>query len=457
MSLFTSLYNARSGLHAAQAGIGATSHNVSNSLTPGYNRRNVQQSVNAPIRDGKVWIGTGTSVDAIARNADSLLGMQQIAQSGTASSANTLSSDLSAIEAWFDESSNAGPRLSLGAFFDAMTSATADPADPGLRSGVIYSGTAMAESISGTSRALQSALATGESRVMAGISDMNQQINEIAKLNLAIESGGGSLEMGDLADRRDLAIRNIAELAGVTANLQPDGQATVFVGGHAVVNGSEGRMLTVDNSGPGIPRVRLEVDTGSVNVNNVLSGEIGGHLDAYNATSGYIDDLNTFTVDFATAMNTQHAAGFDLNDTPGGDLFTFDPLDPAATMSFSSAITEDSDLLAFAGASPALAGDGDNLIALMDLEDQLVVGGSRPGDFLSGLTSRVGSDVASADLVASRQSQVVADLDELASNLSGVDMDEEAANLITYQTAYQAAAKVMQVTDSMLGILMDLA
>jgi len=404
-----------------------------------------------------VWTGTGTTVDAIARKTDSLLGMQRIANAGTASSASTLAADLSAVETWFDESSTTGARLSLGAFFNSLVASSANPADPGLRAGVAYAGNALAESVSSTSKALQDNLARGASQVMAGVSDLNQQLNEIAKLNIAIESGGGSLELGDLADRRDLAIRNIAELAGVTANLQPDGQATVFIGGHAAVSGGEARMLSVDNTGPGVPTVTLAVDSGSVNVNRVLGGEIGGHLDAFTATSGYIDDLNTFTTDFAAAMNTQHAAGFDATGTPGDILFDFDPLDPAATLNFSDTITANPDRLAFAGAAAALPGDADNLLAMMDIENQAVVSGDAPGSFLSGLTSRVGADLSTAELVSARQADVVADLDEMASNISGVDMDEEASNLLTYQTAYQAAAKVMQATDSMLGVLMELA
>jgi len=404
-----------------------------------------------------VWTGTGTTVDAIARKTDSLLGMQRIANAGTASSASTLAADLSAVETWFDESSTTGARLSLGAFFNSLVASSANPADPGLRAGVAYAGNALAESVSSTSKALQDNLARGASQVMAGVSDLNQQLNEIAKLNIAIESGGGSLELGDLADRRDLAIRSIAELAGVTANLQPDGQATVFIGGHAAVSGGEARMLSVDNTGPGVPTVTLAVDSGSVNVNRVLGGEIGGHLDAFTATSGYIDDLNTFTTDFAAAMNTQHAAGFDATGTPGDILFDFDPLDPAATLNFSDTITANPDRLAFAGAAAALPGDADNLLAMMDIENQAVVSGDAPGSFLSGLTSRVGADLSTAELVSARQADVVADLDEMASNISGVDMDEEASNLLTYQTAYQAAAKVMQATDSMLGVLMELA
>ncbi len=291
--------------------------------------------------------------------------------------------------------------------------------------------------------------------MVGGVADLNEQLAEIANLNRAIDAGGGAMSIGDLADKRDLAIRNIAEVAGVTAHLQADGQATVFLGGHAVVNGGEARQLSVDTSGAGIPIVTLAVDGGSINANKLLGGKVGGEIAAYEATSGYLDELDTFAADFTNAMNAQHAAGFDANGTAGGALFSFDPTNAATTMSFSAAITADPDLLAFASSPTALAGDGGNLAAMMTLEGQSIVGGKTPGTFLSNLTSEVGGDVSSAAIVADRQSDIIFDLDELASNLGGVDMDEEASNLMMYQTAYQAAAKTMQVTDQMLGVLMD--
>ena len=68
----------------------------------------------------------------------------------------------------------------------------------------------------------------------------------------------------------------------------------------------------------------------------------------------------------------------------------------------------------------------------------------------------MGNDIANAASTANREANVLGDLNELSQGLHGVDLDEQAANLLTYQTAYQAAAKVVQVADSLLGNLMEI-
>ena len=47
------------------------------------------------------------------------------------------------------------------------------------------------------------------------------------------------------------------------------------------------------------------------------------------------------------------------------------------------------------------------------------------------------------------------DINELRSSISGVNLDEEAVKLMQYQASYEAAARVISVTNSLLGELMD--
>ena len=76
--------------------------------------------------------------------------------------------------------------------------------------------------------------------------------------------------------------------------------------------------------------------------------------------------------------------------------------------------------------------------------------------FTSGIISRVGSELANARNVQGQREAIVADLDALSERLHGVDLDEEATNLIAYQSAYQAAARVISTSNSMMGVLLDL-
>ena len=94
---------------------------------------------------------------------------------------------------------------------------------------------------------------------------------------------------------------------------------------------------------------------------------------------------------------------------------------------------------------------------MLDLESSPVVAGSQSVvDAVSALKSEVGFDIAQARSDAEAESAVLKDLDDLYSSLYGVNVDQEAIDLITYQAAYEAAAKVISVIDEMLGTLMEL-
>lgn len=456
MSLLTALYNGRSGLDAAQQGISATSHNVSNALTDGYHIRNVQQSVSTPIQQSGIWIGTGVDVTAIARSADNLLASRQVAQTGVTSTADTLAKDLSVVETWFDESASQGPRLSLTALFDALNQASADPGDSGLRSDVLQTAQTLAGSIRGTAEAIEQAAELYDNRLGFVIDSVNEQFKAIAQLNEQIIQAGGGLKAGDLADQRDAILTQVAQDTGVTAHFEADGTATVFMGGHAVVSGGEAREMIYENPPGGSPAVYVSADDGRLPVTSSLGGTMGGHLQAHATVSGYGQDLDEFAQQFADAMNTQHSAGFDRTGAAGGNLFDYDPADAANSFELSATLVGNPDGLAFAGDPSALAGDGVNLAALADVENTQISGTQTAGDALSSLTSRVGNDIANAASTANREANVLGDLNELSQGLHGVDLDEQAANLLTYQTAYQAAAKVVQVADSLLGNLMEI-
>lgn len=448
MGLLDTLRVGSSGLAAAGANIDATAQNVANSSTVGFHRRSVEQTVADPVISGIVAIGQGVSIDGIVRDNVALLGAQQVELAGDASAAASLHDALIQVEPLFDETTSDGLRTSIDAFFDALVEATTDPSELGLRAEVVATAEDVAQTVSATAVELDAALAQFEEDIELSLPPLTQQLQEVAALNERIIAKGGAEVAPDLADQRDAIIRDLGEEVGIVPRYEADGSATLLLDGHAVVTGNEARTLSY--SPP--TGVAISVDGG--NVIAEPGGRIGGLAEAHEKTAGYLDELNTFATEFATALNAQHAAGFDLNGVAGGDIFTFNPTNPAATLVLSSTLTAES--LAFAGDATAFAGDGVNLLALTDLEDQATVGGQTAGAFLSSLTNTVASDVATAASDAERTNELRADLDGLVQNLHGVDLDEEASRLIEFQAAYQAAAKVIQITNQMLGTLMEI-
>jgi flagellar hook-associated protein 1 FlgK len=197
---------------------------------------------------------------------------------------------------------------------------------------------------------------------------------------------------------------------------------------------------------------------GFVDVTDVIGGEIGGSKAAADKSVAYLADLNTFAADFSSALNAQHASGFDLNGATGGDLFSTTPGSEARSMGFSTSIYDDARLWAFGATATSGVGNDTNLESMINLESSKIFTGASQtsGQFLASLLNDVASDTAKASTDASQAATHSGDLESLMKSLTGVDLDQEATSLIEFQAAYQASAKVIRAADELLQTLMSI-
>lgn len=455
MSLISTLAVAHSGLRAADAGIRGTSHNVANASTVGFHRRSVEQSVADPIQQRGLWLGQGVHVNRLGRSEDVLLARRVLGNAADASASATYSTTLTGVEAYFEDGAPTNLRQALDRFFISLTDASRDPADLSIRRQVARAGQGVSEAVSMTAVGLDESMTQVGSQVDAALPDVNDALARVAALNDALLAGGGALGAGDLADQRDQLLKGLASLTGARANFESDGQVTVFIGGHAVVSGSHARTLSFEGSGSS-GQLMVSADKGKLDVTDAVGGELGGLLDARSSLEGYLNELNTFAKDFSQAVNSQHQAGWDATGAPGGALYAVSVGSEAMTMTFDDSLITDPALFAFAGANTALAGDDGNLRSLLGLQSQSIVAGTDPLQWATSLSAKLGGDVAKASFSAEHSANLLADTEELQASLFGVDLDEEATNLMMYQAAYQASAKVIRTADELLGTLMDL-
>lgn len=454
--LLTNLRIGRSGLRAATAAIEATTHNVANASTEGFTTRRASLAVADPIGTQGYLRGQGVQVLGIERPDDKILQTRTLLEAGNTTSARQVWTQLQALERLYDSDTTSPPRERLRDFFDSLNAATSDPADPSLRRGVLQAADNLAGSVRREAESYLDALDEIDARIGATLPEINDKLRRVADLNDALQAASGELVRGDLADQRATLLRDLAELAGVTADLDADGGVSVFVGGHAVVQGDQVRPLAYDDTQP-TPVVVVDLGAGQLEVTDAIGGTVGGLLESDARIRGYLAELDVFADAFAAALNAQHALGFDRSGTAGGDLFDVVAGTEALSFQVNAALLADPDLLAFAGDAAGNAGDTDNLLSLLLLEDQdLIAGTQTAGEYLTRLTGQLGADVNAADSLASTQESVLLDLDELTANLYGVDLDEEAQNLLLYQTAYQSSARVLSVMDGLLGDLLQL-
>ncbi len=105
----------------------------------------------------------------------------------------------------------------------------------------------------------------------------------------------------------------------------------------------------------------------------------------------------------------------------------------------------------------AIASNNGNARALLALRDATVVDGKSATDSWSEALADVGVRVQSAESAADISSAMATQAEEIRSGETGVNLDEEAARLIQFQQSYQAAAKVLQIAQSVFDTLLQTA
>ncbi len=107
--------------------------------------------------------------------------------------------------------------------------------------------------------------------------------------------------------------------------------------------------------------------------------------------------------------------------------------------------------------SAAVAANNGNATALLGLRDAPITGGDTPTARWSNALADIGVRVQSAQSAATISQAVAGQAETQRADKAGVNLDEEAARLIQYQQSYQAAAKVLQVAQSLFQQLLDVA
>ncbi len=201
-------------------------------------------------------------------------------------------------------------------------------------------------------------------------------------------------------------------------------------------------------------------------VNSVdISGSItGGSLKSLidlrdNQIGGFIDDINDLAESLMTEVNAIHSAGYNAAGTTGVDFFKDMTGDYAANLALSDEINVDIGYIA-ASSSASMRSNNDVALALAGLGTTDVTIGGRTTTYVS-YSASIASTIGNLSQNAQTLSEYHQNLMEIVKNqresVSGVSLDEEMSNLIKYQYAYQAAARLINTADTLMQALTELA
>ena len=165
------------------------------------------------------------------------------------------------------------------------------------------------------------------------------------------------------------------------------------------------------------------------------------------------------STDLATTLAASSGEGFSiaLSGTPvEGDEFLIRPTAGVAG-NLTLALSNTNDIAAASSANAS--GDNGNILAMIALQTSKTLNGktdSYQGAYAQ-LVSQIGARTRQLEATSTSAATIQTQAQRAMQDVSGVNLDEEAANLIKYQQAYQAAGKVLQLAKQMFDSLLSIS
>lgn len=454
-SPFQGIETASRALRAFQQSLDTTGHNIANVNTVGYSRQTVSLQTTAASNEYAnrlVSIGSGVTVGTIGRIRDAMLESRRQAAYGQQGMAEGSLSNLEKIQSMFLDVQGSGISNSLDSFFNSWSALGSNPGNSANLLQVQSAGRDLASKISSTYSQLRSQADSQTGQIKQTLTDVQNLANKIGELNTEIRkqmAQGGS--PNDLLDQRDETIADLSKLVNVKTNLASDGTLSVAVGSFTLVDqvGAKQFPTTYDASASTI--------SNSVASWGITSGKLKGLFDNQNQVSGYMSQLDDLANNLRTQVNSISMGGYTANGTTGVAFFNDStPQTGAADFALSSSVDTDSKNIVVGNSSAS--GDGSAAIALSGLRDTKIAGlGNRTlGAFYGDLVSTVGRDVSVAQNAVDTANSMSEQVDSQVQSISGVNLDDEMADMLKFQRSYQAAAKVLNTMDSLMGDLINM-
>ena len=449
-SLLSSLLIASQALDVDQGAIDVSANNIANANTPGYSREVVDLSENTPVETANLTYGTGVNLEQIQSIRDQVLTLQIAEQTAQQSGAQTELNALQQVEALFSTPSQ-GIGADISAFFNSISQLSTDPSNAALRSAVITAAQNLAISFNQTSQSITTNQLTLNQSVSQTVDQINTLTQQIAHINAQV----GAMQQlgkdpGGLEDQENQLINQLSQLTSVSETQTQEGLTLTTGNGTALVVGNQSYALQVQTGASGMQDV---FSNGQDITSTIQGGILGGTIQVRDQDlPGLLNQLDTLAGQFATSFNTAQAAGFDLNGNPGQALFSV-TAGPGAAASFSLATTNPN---AIAASSDGSQGSNGNVANLMAVSTQPLPSGDTPTNSYAAIVSQSGilAKQAQAEVTASTTS--INQLSDQLGAISGVSINEETTNLLNYQNAFSAAARVVstvaQLTQTVLNM-----
>lgn len=507
MGTFQGLELSKRALFAQQGALYTTGHNIANANTDGYSRQRVQFKASTPFPTASRvmprspgQIGTGVDMGVVERVRNKFLDMQFRSENSRHNYWDTKTDALSRLENLLNEPSSSGLAQTMDEFWESLQELSASPENDGARSVVAQRGLAVAETFNHLSKSMQSIQGDLQEEIDVTVKDINSILRQINNLNDQIQKvEPHGMLANDLYDDRDRLIDQLSSQMNIkvhhtaSSDSSPeiaDGLVAIELvddsgqsfeepiylieeqdDGTHMVNDLSVTYKDGDDSNKYPPVTGIEV-AGSANLGMDLlqpTGSLSALIDSY----GYVNEqgetvgdypetlaeLDKMAEQFAQAFNAVHTAGIDANGDEGEAFFKekdgFAGI-TAESITVNKDILEDGHLIA-ASLPDKGSNNGDNAKALAKVFDDAIddLDDTSPRKFFTTLVGNLGVNTQEAIKMRENTAQLQQQVHHSRMSTSAVSLDEEIANLVKFQHAYNAAARNMTTTDEMIDRIIN--
>lgn len=475
-STFLALETARRALVAHQRALEVIGHNIANAGTPGYVRREpiLAATPGYVVETGAGFkrpgtVGTGVEIVRIKRVFDGFV-ESRIRQAGVTLGLWEGRNDaLSQVEAVFGEPSDAGLADALSKFFAAWDELAKRPESIAVRTALVEEAKTLASYFNQVLRGLRELARDLDDGIATRVDEINSLAREIAAQNKEIvRIAAIGNDPADLKDKRDVAIARLSRLINISAFETRDGSVVIQVGSRELVRGDSVNELRFESGTLPGELLDLGVDeqesrvvwANDGNSADISGGEVGGLLQVRNGDlAGYYKDIEALVTTLADKVNQLHQGGYGIDEPPttGIDFFTYDA--GRRTLAVNPALDPDAggDVAKVAASKTGEVGDGTVALAIAGLKDALTMGGGKVsfGGFYQQVIADIGTNARQAAHMVQVHEATLHQYTNNKDSISGVAIDEEMVNLMRYQRAYEAAARLTTAIDEMLDTLIN--
>jgi flagellar hook-associated protein 1 FlgK len=452
-------------LDADQQALNVVANNVANANTPGYTKETPDWQENQPLDQNGNLIGQGVTETGATSQRDRVLESRLDQQQQLAASTSSRLTSLNTLQALFTPdsgtaSSKAGDIGSdITSFFNSFSSLEANSTDNSLRQAVLSSAGTLAGDISNAAASLNEQRSALDQETAGVAGQVNSLTSAIAQLNVQIQTTSPNADAGTLEDQRQQDLSQLSQLVGINQiTAENNGLAITTTSGQLLVSGGTSYPLTT-----GMVNGVTDFFLGNTDITSQLAtggGSLGGYLTARDQDiPGALDALNQLAYSISTAVNTQNNAGTDLDGNTGtaaNPLNIFrQPTSVAGSALGMSVVMTDPNQIAAAGLGDG-TGDNSNAVAMATLASQGIVSGQTPINYYSNFVTTLGSTVSNVQTENTAQTASVTQLKTQNDALSGVNLNDEAAAMTTYERTYQSASQVFAMLNNIMNSVLNL-